>query len=577
MRGPSTADGGRTWRYRTRLVVGLLAVAVPVTAIVVLVLTGAADDSLERSVRDLLTARARAVAHNVATLVEERQADVENVAGSIAPVLDEPGRVTAVLDATLAANDAYDVLFVARPDGSTLATTDPRVSFDPAGQPWFADALAGRGVVSPVYRDGQELRWMVAAPVRGPSGVAAVALADLRVEGLRAQMGLEDLPDVQEIVLVGADQLLVYSTTFGAEVDGEALLTQGALDPARPVTTDGAAAALSGQTGAARSVDARDVEILAGYAPVPEIGWAVIAWEDVGDALVDIGRQRLVGLAAVVGGALVLAAAAAAFARRETRHLGALADESTAASVEVLTHAQQLRTASEELATTTGQQSAAVVHTTETLDSLARAAATIAAMVERVAAQASETRDNLERAEVDVQRSSERTLTLADRVGDIGEILELINEIADQTNLLALNAAIEAARAGESGRGFGVVADEVRRLAERSKASAGDIARIVERTEEETQATLSAMEKGSKQMQHGLLLLEEVAEAAAQVRQTTAHQRSAAEQVVAVMERATDASQLVSVTAQQIAASAGNLATLASDLQRTAAATRARF
>ena len=71
-----------------------------------------------------------------------------------------------------------------------------------------------------------------------------------------------------------------------------------------------------------------------------------------------------------------------------------------------------------------------------------------------------------------------------------------------------MNAAIEAARAGEDGVGFAVVADEVRRLAERSKSSAGDIAVIVDAVQAETNATVMAMEKGAKQMQQGLVLLD---------------------------------------------------------------------
>jgi methyl-accepting chemotaxis protein len=121
------------------------------------------------------------------------------------------------------------------------------------------------------------------------------------------------------------------------------------------------------------------------------------------------------------------------------------------------------------------------------------------------------------------------------------------------------------------------VADEVRRLAERSKASAADIAQIVEGTRDQTAVTLEAMEKGAGQMRQGLALLERAADAAAEVRLTTAQQRSAAEEVVDHMERATEASQQVSLTAQQIAASAGNLATLASDLRQSASTTRARF
>ena len=122
-----------------------------------------------------------------------------------------------------------------------------------------------------------------------------------------------------------------------------------------------------------------------------------------------------------------------------------------------------------------------------------------------------------------------------------------------------------------------MVADEVRRLAERSKASATDIAQIVQSTQTETSATLLAMEQCGKQMREGLGLLEGVAEATAQVRLTTQQQRSAAEQVVETMGQATEASREVSTTAQEITNAAADLARLASDLEHTAAATRSRF
>ena len=252
--------------------------------------------------------------------------------------------------------------------------------------------------------------------------------------------------------------------------------------------------------------------------------------------------------------------------------LDALVREVVTASEQVASSATRLSSAADELAATTTEQSAAVTEASATTEELARASVAIAETVETVASQAAETRENLEQAESDIDASAQRTISLAEKVSEIGTILALINEIADQTNLLALNAAIEAARAGENGRGFAVVADEVRRLAERSKSSAAGIADIVEGIQAETNATVMAMEKGAKQMQAGLGLLSAVADGTAQVSLTTQQQRSATSQVVDTMEQLSDASRQVSATANEIAAASAGLATLATNLERTGAA-----
>jgi methyl-accepting chemotaxis protein len=239
------------------------------------------------------------------------------------------------------------------------------------------------------------------------------------------------------------------------------------------------------------------------------------------------------------------------------------------AGVNIRSNVDQLSAVVQRLAATTAEQSSGVAETSATMEELARAAASIAATVDRVATQADTTRNNLEQAQFDIRASGERTLALADRVGEAGVTIALINEIADQTNLLALNAAIEAARAGDGGRGFAVVADEVRRLAERSKASAADIAKVIEGAQAESNATVVNMERSARQMQKGLSLLGEVADATARVRLTTQQQRSATEQVVVTMEQISSSSGQVSATAQQIAASAGELASLAADLEHT--------
>jgi methyl-accepting chemotaxis protein len=119
----------------------------------------------------------------------------------------------------------------------------------------------------------------------------------------------------------------------------------------------------------------------------------------------------------------------------------------------------------------------------------------------------------IERIARSVEQSAQVVAALGERSEQISGIVKVIHEIADQTNLLALNAAIEAARAGEQGRGFAVVADEVRKLAERTTAATGEISSVIHAIQEETRSAITTIRAGSEQARNGAGLARQAADA----------------------------------------------------------------
>ena len=273
------------------------------------------------------------------------------------------------------------------------------------------------------------------------------------------------------------------------------------------------------------------------------------------------------------------------------------ADALANAKDELARSAEQAAIATGEVATTTSQvaegssqQATSVQETSRGLAQLDEAATKlqeqaeqeVAEAAERMAANAQEaidgaaqaeekategakmvqrTVDGIARIKVSLDSAAEEVAGLGDRSQEIGKIVAVIEDIAAQTNLLALNAAIEAARAGEQGRGFAVVADEVRQLAERVAAATKEIAELIGGVQTGVDGTVKAMQEGAEEMDAGTA----AAEAGQALQQILASVSAVTEQI----EGLTGGSQELKAVGQEMA---GLLADISDGVEQNSAA-----
>ncbi|HVG20094.1 MAG TPA: methyl-accepting chemotaxis protein [Blastocatellia bacterium] len=198
-------------------------------------------------------------------------------------------------------------------------------------------------------------------------------------------------------------------------------------------------------------------------------------------------------------------------------HFSLMLTEVKQIGLSVSSSATEILAASEQIAVGSQRQADEITNTSSAVEEMAASMSQVSRNAEasaEAARRALETAEHGDRAVTDtseamrridsaVQQTSEKMRLLGLRSSEISEIIDLINDIAAQTNLLALNAAIEAAHAGEAGLGFSVVAEEIRKLAERSARATRDVGNLIKTIQKETSEALTAMDAGMQEVKGG--------------------------------------------------------------------------
>jgi methyl-accepting chemotaxis protein len=246
------------------------------------------------------------------------------------------------------------------------------------------------------------------------------------------------------------------------------------------------------------------------------------------------------------------------------------ANQISSSSEEMAAGAQEQSSQATEVAGAVEEMTKTIIETTKHTSMAAESSKNAGLVAKEGGKVVNETIQGMVRISEVVKKSAETVQELGKSSNQIGEIVQVIDDIADQTNLLALNAAIEAARAGEQGRGFAVVADEVRKLAERTTKATKEIAAMIKQIQKDTVGAVESMQQGTEEVEKGKQLAEKAGRSLKEI-------ITGAESVVDIISQVAAASEEQSSTSEQISRSIESISSVtqesASGVQQIAHAT----
>ncbi len=437
----------------------------------------------------------------------------------------------------------------------------------------------------PYAPSGNEPASFIGAPIHDHSGqtVGVVALQIPLDQINEIMQEYAGMGDTGETYLVGQDLLMRSDSRFSEE---STVFKQ-------KVDTDATRAAFTGATGEQVIADYRDVEVLSAYAPlnIQDVDWVIVAEINTDEAFASVQRLVQQMLLIALGAVIVVVWPAVYTTRSVTRSF----EELQAGASILASSSTQIMTATAQVAVGATETATSVSETSTTVEEVRQAADVVNQKARRVADSAQRAVEVSQTGEVAVNETIEvmaHIRTQMESVGDsiirlseqsqtIGEIIATVNDLADQSNLLAVNASIEAAKAGEHGKGFVVVAEEIKSMAEQSKQATRNVRAILSDIQKAVSTAVLATEQGNKAVEAGVRQstdageairaltqsIKESAQAAILIATSARQQLTGMDQMTVAMENIDQASAETAASTRQAESAAQDLNELGQRLQ----------